>query len=66
GFEFVPCCVDAVCISSLHVFLISLELAEYERNVNRQIHKYNAYRKAAAVLAKHPTKLTSGKEARKL
>ncbi|XP_028400199.1 DNA polymerase beta-like [Dendronephthya gigantea] len=42
------------------------ELAEYERNVNRQIHKYTAYRKAAAVLAKHPTKLTSGKEARKL
>ena len=25
-----------------------------------------SYRKAAAVLAKHPTKLTSGKEARKL
>ncbi|XP_046851949.1 DNA polymerase beta-like [Xenia sp. Carnegie-2017] len=42
------------------------ELAEYERNVNRQIHKYNAYRKAAAVLLKHPTRITSGKEARTL
>lgn len=43
-----------------------LELAEYEKNVNRQIHKYNAYRKAASALAKHPTKIKSGDEARKL
>ncbi|CAH3155604.1 unnamed protein product [Porites lobata] len=42
------------------------ELAEYEKNVSRQIHKYNAYRKAASVLAKHPTRIKSGEEARKL
>ncbi|XP_015748477.1 PREDICTED: DNA polymerase beta-like [Acropora digitifera] len=43
-----------------------IELAEYEKNVARQIHKYNAYRKAASVLAKHPTKIKSGADARKL
>ncbi|EDO36295.1 predicted protein [Nematostella vectensis] len=42
------------------------ELADYEKNVTRQIHKYNAYRKAAAVLAKHSTKIKDGAEARKL
>jgi DNA polymerase beta len=30
------------------------------------MHKFNAYRKAAAVIAKHPTKLNSGKDAQKL
>lgn len=30
------------------------------------MHKYNAYRKAAGVLAKHPTKIASGNEAKKL
>lgn len=43
-----------------------MELANYEKNVNRQMHKYNAYRKAAAVIAKHPTKINSGAEAQKL
>lgn len=43
-----------------------MELANYEKNVNRLMHKYNAYRKAAGVLAKHPTKITSGKEAKAL
>lgn len=43
-----------------------MELANYEKNVNRQMHKYNAYRKAAGVLAKHPNKITSGKEAKAL
>ncbi|XP_054262165.1 transferrin-like isoform X2 [Macrosteles quadrilineatus] len=42
------------------------ELANYERNVNRNIHKYNAYRKAASSLAAHKVRITSGKEARKL
>lgn len=42
------------------------ELAEYEKNVSRNIHKYNAYRKAAGVLAALPTRITSGKEAKKL
>ena len=30
------------------------------------MHKYNAYRKAAGVLAKHPTKVKNGAEAKKL
>ncbi|XP_075715034.1 DNA polymerase beta isoform X2 [Rhinoderma darwinii] len=42
------------------------ELANYERNVNRAIHKYNAYRKAASVISKYPTKIKSGTEAKKL
>ncbi|XP_075457658.1 DNA polymerase beta isoform X2 [Ascaphus truei] len=42
------------------------ELANFERNVNRAIHKYNAYRKAASVIAKYPTKIKSGTEAKKL
>ncbi|KAF2896363.1 hypothetical protein ILUMI_09826 [Ignelater luminosus] len=42
------------------------ELAEYEKNVSRNIYKYNAYRKAASVLASHSTRITSGDEARKL
>jgi DNA polymerase beta len=43
-----------------------LELADYEKNVSRNVHKYNAYRKAASVLASHPTRITSGREAKKL
>ncbi|KAM4678051.1 DNA polymerase beta [Discoglossus pictus] len=43
-----------------------IELANYERNVNRAIHKYNAYRKAASVIAKYPSKIKSGTEAKKL
>lgn len=42
------------------------ELANYERNVNRNIYKYNAYRNAAIALAAHPTRIQSGEEARKL
>ncbi|XP_074065130.1 DNA polymerase beta [Macrotis lagotis] len=42
------------------------ELANYERNVNQAIHKYNAYRKAASVIAKYPSKIKSGAEAKKL
>lgn len=42
------------------------ELANYERNVNRNIHKYNAYRKAASSISSCPTRLTSGEEAKKL
>ena len=30
------------------------------------MHKYNVYRKAAGVIAKHPTRITSGAEAKKL
>lgn len=43
-----------------------IELANYEKNVNRAIHKHNAYRKAASVIAKYPTKIKSGAEAKKL
>ncbi|KAL0979261.1 hypothetical protein UPYG_G00182900 [Umbra pygmaea] len=42
------------------------ELANYERNVNRAIHKYNAYRKAASSISKYPQKLRNGDEAKKL
>ncbi|XP_069473757.1 DNA polymerase beta [Ambystoma mexicanum] len=42
------------------------ELANYERNVNRAIHKYNAYRKAASVISKYPSKIKNGNEAKKL
>lgn len=44
----------------------SPELANYEKNVNRAMHKYNAYRKAAGVIAKHPTRIKNGEEAKKL
>lgn len=30
------------------------------------MHKYNVYRKAAGLLAKHPTRIKSGEEAKKL
>ncbi|VVD04601.1 unnamed protein product [Leptidea sinapis] len=43
-----------------------MELADYEKNINRNVHKYNAYRKAASVLAAHTTRIKSGDEARKL
>ena len=43
-----------------------LELANYEKNVNRAMHKSKAYRAAAGVLAQHPTRVKSGDEARKL
>uniref|UniRef100_A0A4W3JDG5 DNA polymerase n=1 Tax=Callorhinchus milii TaxID=7868 RepID=A0A4W3JDG5_CALMI len=33
---------------------------------NRAMHKYNVYRKAASVIAKYPTKIKSGAEAKKL
>lgn len=42
------------------------ELAEYEKNVSRNIFKYKAYRKASSILAEHPTRIQSGKEAMKL
>ncbi|XP_045494590.1 DNA polymerase beta-like [Colias croceus] len=42
------------------------ELAEYEKNVSRNIHKYNTYRKAASVLATHEKRIQSGDEAKKL
>lgn len=53
------------CSKTKTTFLLS-ELANYEKNVNRQMHKYNAYRKAVGVLAKHPTRIKSGAEAKKL
>ncbi|GFS31051.1 DNA polymerase beta [Nephila pilipes] len=40
-----------------------LELADYEKNVSRNIHKYKAYSTAASSLAHHPVKIKSGKEA---
>ncbi|CAI9723488.1 DNA polymerase beta-like [Octopus vulgaris] len=43
-----------------------MELANYEKNVTRALHKYNVYRKAAGLLAKHPTRIKSGEEAKRL
>jgi DNA polymerase beta len=43
-----------------------MELANYEKNVSRAMHKYNAYRKAAGTVSKHPTKITSGNDAKQL
>ncbi|GIY25403.1 DNA polymerase beta [Caerostris extrusa] len=40
-----------------------LELADYEKNVNRNIHKFRAYSTAASSLAQHPVRIKSGKEA---
>ncbi|XP_043191311.1 DNA polymerase beta-like isoform X4 [Amphibalanus amphitrite] len=42
------------------------ELAEFEKNVSRNIYKHNAYRKAASVLSHHPERITSGEQARQL
>ncbi|XP_033225029.1 DNA polymerase beta-like [Belonocnema kinseyi] len=42
------------------------ELADYERNVSKNIYKYNAYRKAASTLSKLPERVKSGAEAKKL
>ena len=43
-----------------------MELADYEKNVSRNVFKSNAYRKAAGVLAKLPEKIKSGAEAKAL
>ncbi|XP_078050542.1 DNA polymerase beta [Augochlora pura] len=43
-----------------------MELADYERNVNRNTFKYNAYRKASATLADLPERVASGDAAMKL
>lgn len=43
-----------------------MELADYEKNVNRNVHKYNVYRKAAGILAALPKRIESGDEAKKL
>lgn len=43
-----------------------IELANYERNVSKNIFKYNAYRKAASTLKGLPERVKSGQEARKL
>ncbi|XP_032457622.1 DNA polymerase beta isoform X5 [Nasonia vitripennis] len=42
------------------------ELANYERNVNKNVHKYNAYRKAASTLSGLSERVKSGEEAKKL
>jgi len=43
-----------------------IELANWEKNVNRNHHKHNAYRKAASALAELPNRISSGSEAKKL
>lgn len=41
-------------------------MAEYEKNVARNMYKYKAYLQAARTLSEHPTKIASGKEAKQL
>lgn len=41
-------------------------MAQYERDVGKNIYKYNAYRKAAGTLSALPERVNSGKEAKKL
>ncbi|XP_076278545.1 DNA polymerase beta [Lasioglossum baleicum] len=43
-----------------------MELANYERNVSKNIYKYNAYRKAAGTLSGLPERVASGDAAKKL
>ncbi|KAL6440532.1 hypothetical protein ACFW04_003206 [Cataglyphis niger] len=43
-----------------------LELADFERNVSKNVYKYNAYRKAAGTLSTLPERVKSGDEAKKL
>ncbi|XP_012253755.2 DNA polymerase beta-like [Athalia rosae] len=43
-----------------------IELANYERNVSKNVYKYNAYRKAASTLASLSYRIKSGDEAKKL
>lgn len=50
--------------SDISAFLY--ELAEYEKNVSKNIYKHNAYRIAAKTLESHPTRIRSGAEAAKL
>ncbi|CAF0996899.1 unnamed protein product, partial [Brachionus calyciflorus] len=38
---------------------ILIEIGEYEKNYNKQMHKYNAYRKAAQSILEHKAKLIS-------
>jgi len=59
-------CVVLFFVSTCVIFVFITELANYEKNVNRQMHKYNAYRKAAGVIARYNKKITSGAQARKL
>jgi len=43
-----------------------IELANWEKNVNRNQHKHNAYRKAAQALSNLDHRISSGNEAKKL
>ncbi|XP_021925589.1 DNA polymerase beta isoform X2 [Zootermopsis nevadensis] len=62
----VPTCSYRMGAVDMGFGVAAFELANYERNVNGNIYKYNAYRNAAVVLAAHPTRIQSGEEARKL
>lgn len=41
------------------------ELGDFEKNKNKAMHKYSAYRKAATAIMDHPVKIKSGAEAQK-
>ncbi len=42
------------------------ELADFEKNVERQIYKHNAYRKVANEIMSHPHKIKNIEEAKQL
>lgn len=43
-----------------------IELANYEKNISKNVYKYNAYRKAANTLSSLTQRVSNGEEARKL
>lgn len=48
------------------MFVCLTEIGEFEKNVNRQTFKYNAYRKAAQSIKKYPKKITDISEVKNL
>lgn len=49
-----------------YIQFLFTELADYERNVSKNVYKYNAYRKAAGTLSTLQERVKSGEEAKKL
>uniref|UniRef100_A0A1I8HZS6 DNA polymerase n=2 Tax=Macrostomum lignano TaxID=282301 RepID=A0A1I8HZS6_9PLAT len=45
---------------------IMIELSNYEKNKNRNLFKFKAYRKAADLIKTHPTPIKSGKQAKEM
>ena len=43
-----------------------IELADFEKNVNKQVYKYNAYRKASRSVLNYPNKITKKEQIKEL